>query len=445
LASSELSSRLLNMAHREAEEFGDPAPGEGVTATRIMVALGRILTQLADSYLFEERDAEDALVPGDELKVELMHALVAPSTRIDGIVKGLEAIGDGIRSQRAKEGRLPRSYIGSVATFLNFWLSLEEERYARLICDREDPRLQGYCLDPSTVTGVLADVHSSVHISGTLSPLEQYRDGVGLAAERTTLLSLPSPFPPENRLLLYDDRVTTRYEELNADETALTRLHSSVAALCNGVRRAKAVFFPSHALLGGFQKSPEFRELRDEAFVESAEMTQSDLMMMVKEFKLKRSLLLAVMGGRVAEGLDFPDDELEMVVLAGIPYPRPTARLAALERYCERRFGRGWEYAVRGPTVRRMLQTMGRLIRTERDRGVVVVLDKRAKQFSTFVPGLRLSRDPLGESLLFYAGQSPIAEIGRPNALGPAVSDAHGSDAGFESAASLLQREGKRE
>ena len=68
-------------------------------------------------------------------------------------------------------------------------------------------------------------------------------------------------------------------------------------------------------------------------------MRQPELMDLVKSFKItKKGVLLAVVGGRISEGMDFPDEELEVAVLVGIPYPRPTAKHRALEHYYEVKF-----------------------------------------------------------------------------------------------------------
>jgi DNA excision repair protein ERCC-2 len=61
--------------------------------------------------------------------------------------------------------------------------------------------------------------------------------------------------------------------------------------------------------------------------------------------------------------------------------------------YYDKRFRKGWEYAVKAPTTRKMLQAMGRIVRNEEDRGVAVILDYRARQFSSYIPDLNMSWD----------------------------------------------------
>ena len=93
-------------------------------------------------------------------------------------------------------------------------------------------------------------------------------------------------------------------------------------------------------------------------------------------------VLFSVMGGRLSEGLDFPGRSMELAVLVGVPFPKPTARSKGLLRYYDYRFKKGWEYVVRAPTARKLAQTVGRLIRSEDDRGYAVLLDERGRQFT---------------------------------------------------------------
>ena len=99
------------------------------------------------------------------------------------------------------------------------------------------------------------------------------------------------------------------------------------------------------------------------------------------------------MGGRISEGMDFPAEQLEIAVIVGIPYPKPTARQRGLQHYYDIKFRKGWEYTVEAPTARKLLQSIGRLIRDEKDRGVAVILDRRAPRFKRFIRDLNESKN----------------------------------------------------
>lgn len=124
----------------------------------------------------------------------------------------------------------------------------------------------------------------------------------------------------------------------------------------------------------------------------------------VERFKgssAKGAVLFAVMGGRVSEGVDFPDRELEAAIVVGIPYPKPTAKHRALLHYYELKFGRGWDYTVKAPVTRKLLQAIGRLIRTETDTGIAIILDRRANQFTDRFEATP-SESPVNDALHFF-------------------------------------------
>jgi DNA excision repair protein ERCC-2 len=138
----------------------------------------------------------------------------------------------------------------------------------------------------------------------------------------------------------------------------------------------------------------------------------------VSDFKLSKgnSLLHAIAGGRVSEGIDFPGEEMELAVLAGIPYPKPTAKQRALEHFCELRFGKGWDHAVKAPTGRKLQQAIGRLIRSETDRGVAVILDKRATHFQDTIAARR-TQDAAKEIEQFFEMQHPPLPIAQAHTI----------------------------
>ena len=138
-------------------------------------------------------------------------------------------------------------------------------------------------------------------------------------------------------------------------------------------------------------------------------MSQSALIDLIYDFKSfgenegEGAALFSVMGGRISEGMDFPAEQLEIAIIVGIPYPKPTARQKGLQRYYDMKFRKGWEYTVEAPAARKMLQSIGRLIRDETDRGVAVILDRRAARFKKYMRDLILSDDLLSDMDTFFS------------------------------------------
>lgn len=338
----------------------------------------------------------------------LLSALRASTPGLERALAQMEEYGAAVRAARRFRGRLPRSYVGGVAAFLRAYRGVDALTHATLVEAKEDgARLTAYAVDPAYLGSALLDAAGSIHLSGTLVPLEEHRDSLGLPRERTVMRAFPSPFPPENRLVLVDEETTTRHDDVTRDPALWDLMRQRLAELRRASDRNMAVFAPSHDVLA--RLAPALRG--PGALIERRGDAQSLLMEMLEEFRSTRGATLAsVVGGRVSEGLDFPDEELEVVVIVGLPYARPNAKLEAMIRFHERRSGKGWEYGVKVPMARKVLQAAGRLIRTPTDRGVVILLDRRAAMMRDVLPELTVVGDPASHVRRFFEATSGLPD-----------------------------------
>lgn len=415
LFSAQLSAWMLNSCVFEAEKVGDPSiANEKISVSKFCKMLLEIVNDLRDTYVYgilengirrNTHVKSDAFIPSHELESEILSRLKITSITLRDIISDLIAYGEKIQDYRQKEGKLPRSYIHKLGIFLEFWITVEMDRYIKLVVDSaegKNPRIEAYCLDPSIGTGIINEFHSSIHMSGTLKPLEEYRDSLGLS-QYTKLVFYPSPFSRENRRIFFTRDVTTRYEEIARDKTIISRMWQHITNICNTFPKNTMVFFPSFNILSMFRNKGYFTDIERCLYVEEQAMSQSDLMDLVIDFKRcgvensNGAALFSVIGGRISEGMDFPAEQLEIAVIVGIPYPKPTARQRGLQRYYDLKFGKGWEYTVNAPAARKLLQSIGRLIRDENDRGVAVVLDKRAPRFKQYISDMRESKNLLAD------------------------------------------------
>jgi DNA excision repair protein ERCC-2 len=380
LESATLSSVALRLSEKEIDEFGDPEVAEGISLRDFFSITHEILEKAVEEYLIDE----DGIIPQTHLEEELMFKTHLTSRGLTGLIAQVVNFGEMVRDHRKLVGRLPRSYIHGTGGFLAFWQQLEEAEYVKLVLadDKREKAFEAYCLDSAIACRPVMECHASIHMSGTLKPLDEYRRSIGLPKD-AILADVPSPFPPGNRLVIYADDVTTKYEDIERDESMTDRIAEHISDLVVGVPRSTIVFYPSYALMKRIAPKISFATGGRTVYLEDREMDQGEFMKVVSDFKLTpgRALLHAISGGRVSEGIDFPGAEMELAIIAGIPYPKPTAKQRALEHFCEIRFGRGWEHAVKAPTARKLQQAIGRLIRSETDLGVAVVLDKRAVHF----------------------------------------------------------------
>ncbi|MDH3364855.1 MAG: ATP-dependent DNA helicase [Thermoplasmata archaeon] len=378
LKSSRLSDVALRLASAEIDEFGNPEIAEGISLRDLVALLQSALDRAVEEYLIDE----DGVIPQSFLEEELMLGMGATSHRLKGMLIQTMNYGEMVRDARRSSGRLPRSFVHRIASFLVFWHGLEEGEYVKLVVKSDVTAFEAFCLDASLACAPLHECHSSVHMSGTLRPLNDYAESIGLPDD-TMKESIPSPFPPENRLILYADDVTTRYEDMEREPAIIGRIAEHITELLGSCTRNTIIFYPSYAMMQRVSNLVDESLIGWRIFREERSMGQAELMETVSGFKgtTGHAVMHAIAGGRISEGIDFPGEEMELAVIAGIPYPKPTARHRALQYFCDIKFGDGWSHAVKAPTTRKLLQAMGRLIRSETDRGLAVVLDRRVVHF----------------------------------------------------------------
>jgi len=218
------------------------------------------------------------------------------------------------------------------------------------------------------------NVKASLLFSATLRPPVYYRDALGLG-ESTQSLMLDSPFDPTRCLQLQVSFVDTRYKARESSAHKLCELIESVSSAREG---NYLVFFPSYAYLSSIYSL--FSELYPDRRVwrqygdEQNEARQAQLLKMETSHT---GIGFAVLGGSYGEGVDYPGDKLigAIVVSVGLPGNGIEQELVA-EGYRQAGLD-GYDYAYRYPGFTRVQQTVGRGIRTETDRGVVVLVDDR--------------------------------------------------------------------
>ncbi|MBU4406136.1 MAG: hypothetical protein KKB24_00955, partial [Candidatus Altiarchaeota archaeon] len=90
-------------------------------------------------------------------------------------------------------------------------------------------------------------------------------------------------------------------------------------------------------------------------------------------------ILLGVQAGSLSEGVDYANNLLDAVIVVGLPLETPTLEIKSLIEYYDFKFERGWDYGYIYPAMNRALQAAGRCIRSETDRGAIVLMDERFK------------------------------------------------------------------
>ena len=266
------------------------------------------------------------------------------------------------------------------------------------------PALERFCRDPSHALGRLFGAcFALIGCSATLSPPEFYAASLGLARERLVHARIPAEDRSAQRAVVIDAGVTTT--EAARDREA-PRLGRRLAALAAAVPGNCLALFPSHALLERVraQLPPLARGVRWQARGDGEPQRSA----LVDELRRRDDLLvLAVAGGGLAEGVDYAGARLGAVAVVGPCLPAPSTRRALVAEHFDECEGRGFELAYALPGMTRVIQSAGRLLRTDSDRGVIALYDRR------------FLREPYCSLLPdeWLAGRAPEALRGDPAAV----------------------------
>ena len=232
------------------------------------------------------------------------------------------------------------------------------------------------CLDPAPfVDASLAAGRAAALFSATLTPPGYYRSVLGCPDARA--VALESPFPPEHLGLYCLPRISTRYRDREASVQAVS---DALAALARAKVGNYLAFFPSYAYLRQVHEDftaryPDIGTLAQESGLDDA--ARAAFLEQFGPSPAKTLLGFGVMGGIFGEGVDLVGDRLIGCAIVGVGLPQVNPRQEILRRYYDEAGGTGFDYAYRFPGMNKVLQAAGRVIRTQEDRGVVLLLDDR--------------------------------------------------------------------
>ncbi|WP_162137710.1 helicase C-terminal domain-containing protein [Methanomassiliicoccus luminyensis] len=388
----------VEAAELEARDHANPRVMTGVDLGSLCATLRSIIDDAAREQV--PPDSSEARLGRRFLEGRLRGALGLSEEELRSLCANLMDMGDKFVEERMERGKEPVSATLRLGTLLESWISADDSRFVKLISVDSNGKLVANCVEPEETTAFLSQVKGAVHMSGTLHPLRQYADVLGLPPG-SELRSFPSPFPPGNRLVVYPEDVSAGQREMRMDPSMKGRIAGHIIDLCNATDRNTMVFFRSYEMLRSMRGGIEEKVDRQLYWEESGSSRR--LASNIQAFKKEKDgVFFTVMGGKVAEGLDFPGQELDIAIVVGIPYPPPSLMLDELKVRYDKKYGsgKGWEYTSAAPAVRKVQQAIGRLIRTETDRGAAVILDNRVSRYREQL-GARPTKDPVKDVVGF--------------------------------------------
>jgi len=297
---------------------------------------------------------------------------------------------EAIYAENYKKGLLSvpkRSQIRYVADFLSSYLVLSDrQNYYPILNMRRDlksdrivGRIELFTCIPKNVTQpLLESVYSAVLMSATLCPFEMIKSTLGISKD-VEEITYGITFPQERRLTLAVSVPPLFSKNRDTPET-LEGLKEALLAAAVASSGNVIIYFQSYAEALRYTKLLE-PELSIPIFLDEVGVSAQEIR--EEFFKIGeqggKALLITYIWGTLSEGVDFRDDRGRTVIVVGVGYPALNDRIKAVESAYDNVFGcgEGWECAVQVPTMRKVRQAMGRLVRSPMDFGVRILMDSR--------------------------------------------------------------------
>lgn len=307
-----------------------------------------------------------------------------------------------------------------VRNFLNMY-ELVDEHYVICTQMEEDGRfmIKLFCVDPSlNLQKCIDKANATIFFSATLLPINYYKQILSTKEDNYAIYA-ESTFAESQRLLAFAPDVSTKYTRRGPAE--YLRIAQYIQAAVEGKEGNYMVFFPSYKMMQDVyevfrdiaegenpadsaeegqdredgkdgkegKNSKDGRYGRDEKnqileiCMQTSNMQEQEREQFLQMFEQEREgslVAFCVMGGIFSEGIDLKNDKLIGAIIVGTGLPQISNERQILKDYYDERGLSGFDYAFRYPGINKVLQAAGRVIRTQEDRGIILLLDERFLQ-----------------------------------------------------------------
>lgn len=272
-----------------------------------------------------------------------------------------------------------------------------------------------FCIDPSdAISSITKTSKSAIFFSATLLPIDYFKDMLG--GKEEIAINFESPFEEEHALRMIATDVSTRYKDR---EASLDRICNYIKKMISGKKGHYMVFFPSYKyMMDTYEYLLEFygnpqMTVRDKVLDRRGEMEQDlplmpsetdggilvsklapyNLILYKQEGEMSEeererflghfadtegaTLNFCVLGGIFSEGIDLTREQLIGVAIVGVGIPQIGLERNLIKAYFDENDKAGYHYAYTYPGMNKVLQAVGRLIRTEEDKGIILLIDDR--------------------------------------------------------------------
>ncbi len=267
----------------------------------------------------------------------------------------------------------------AVSTFLNIY-DIYDNKYLIYtdFLEKGEFAITLRCMDPSTnLDRCLEKGRSAIFFSATLLPIAYYKEQLAGGDEDYAIYA-ETVFDPEKRRILIAEDVSTKYTRRTSSE--YEKVAEYISSFVKGRVGNYLVFFPSYQYMDQVLGKLERQESLGTLAVQSSHMSEQEREAFLQQFEEapgETRIGFCVMGGIFSEGIDLKADRLIGTIIVGTGLPMVCTEKEIFRQYYEERKGTGFAYSYLYPGINKVLQSGGRVIRTEEDTGIILLLDER--------------------------------------------------------------------
>nr|WP_253198199.1 ATP-dependent DNA helicase [Clostridium sp. CF011] len=241
----------------------------------------------------------------------------------------------------------------------------------------DDVVLKMFCLDPSKLLSEASKRGQSViYFSATLLPLVYFKEILG-GESKDYHLTLNSPFDKSKLRVMVAKDISTKYKYRENSYLKIVEYIYSVISAKNG---NYMVFFPSYKYMEEVCNSFTQKYPHIKVSIQTNSMTEDAREEFLQNFSSSSDeniLGFGVLGGIFSEGIDLKGDALIGVIIIGVGHPMICFEREIIKEYFNNKSNCGYEYSYMYPGMNKVLQAAGRVIRTEEDSGIALLIDDR--------------------------------------------------------------------
>ena len=318
--------------------------------------------------------------------IQLLNSVAHIYLKLLSVMAELERFLDEYKNSEVREKALELYF--QVRSFVSVYEKLDENYmiYSELLGDgRFQIRL--FCVNPAVnLNEYLEKGNSTVLFSATLLPIHYYKELLSTQKDDYAIYA-NSSFDTKNRLLVIGTDVNTKYTLRG--EQMYKRYAEYLLKVAVSKRGNYMAFFPSYKFMEEVYDiflellQEEETDIEVDSIIQAPYMSEEAREIFLESYEEQRegSLMgFCVMGGVFSEGIDLSEDKLIGAVIVGTGLPQVCRERELLKEYFDNKGINGFDYAYVYPGMNKVQQSAGRVIRTEDDRGVILLLDERFRE-----------------------------------------------------------------